>query len=267
MKRLLNDNQHRYLSLIKELALTDFKLKYQGSVFGYLWTLAKPLALFSVYYFVFTKVFRIGGSIPHYPIYLLLGILSISFWNDATNAAMTSIVARGDLIRKVYFPRIVLVISSTMTAFLTFILNFLVIFVFAYFNKMSIELSAFTSIIYFFELYVLILGASFFLAAFYVKFRDIKHIWEVITQILFYVTPLLYTMDLVPDRFAKIMILSPLAQSILDIRRAFMGPSVISISHYWGSVMSLVPVLLVAILAITGYVFFQRMAAKFAEEI
>jgi ABC-2 type transport system permease protein len=128
----IKNNRYKYFELIRELAITDFKLKYQGSVFGYLWSLVKPLAYFAVLYTVFTKVFHIGSDIPHYPIYLLFGVMTFSFWGETTAMAMSSIVYKGDLIRKVYFPRIVLVISSTLTSLITYSLNLLVLMLFAY---------------------------------------------------------------------------------------------------------------------------------------
>src|SRR3990167_9407732 len=88
-----------YFSLIRELAITDFKLKYQGSVAGYLWSLAKPLAVFGVLYLVFTVFVRVGANIPHYPIYLLLGIVFWNYFSESTSGAMRCIVDKGDLIR------------------------------------------------------------------------------------------------------------------------------------------------------------------------
>ena len=126
-----------YINLIKELAITDFKLKYQGSVLGYVWSLIKPLAYFGVLYIVFTKIFKLGDSIPYYPIYLLLGVILFGFWADATSMAMNSIVSRGELIRKVYFPRIVLVIASSITSIITLFLNLIVCFCFSLFCRCS----------------------------------------------------------------------------------------------------------------------------------
>jgi ABC-2 type transport system permease protein len=265
MRIFLSDKRYRYLSLIKEIALTDFKLKYQGSFLGYFWSLAKPLAEFTVLYLVFTKIFKIGDSIPHYPVYLLLGILIFSYWGDSTSAAMQSISSRGDLIRKVYFPRIVLVLSSTVTAFITFILNTFVIIFFALFNNIDMHLGMLWSLLYFFELYLFILGVSFYLSALFVKFRDISYIWEVTNRILFYATPILYSITLVPERFARWMMLSPLAQIIMDIRRSFLGESVLTTGDYWS--FAYIPHLLVLFILVSGYFLFNKMAARFAEEV
>jgi ABC-2 type transport system permease protein len=262
---LVPKDKFKYFHLIRAIAVTDFKLKYQGSVLGYLWSLVKPLALFAVLYVVFTMIFKLGAGIPHYPVYLLLGVMIFGFWTEATSGAMNSIASKGDLIRKIYFPRIVLVIAATATSLITFSLNMLVVIFFAYLNGLAISWNVLLAIPYIIELYILILGVSFYLSALFVRFRDISHIWEVVNQILFYATPLLYSLAAVPQMYARLMILSPLAQPIQDIRAAFLGDSVLTISDYWR--FTLIPEILIIIIFISGYYLFQKMAAKFAEEI
>ena len=261
----ITKDKYRYVHLIREIAVTDFKLKYQGSVLGYLWSLVKPLALFAVLYVVFTVIFKLGAGIPHYPVYLLLGVMIFGFWGEATSGAMNSIASKGDLIRKIYFPRIVLVISATITSLITFSLNMLVVMFFAYLNGVHLGWGVLWAIPFIIELYIFILGVSFYLSSFFVKFRDIGHIWEVVNQALFYATPLLYSLAAVPNSYARIMILSPLAQTIQNIRAAFLGSSVVTISDYWR--FPFIPEILVLAIFISGYFVFQKMAAKFAEEI
>ena len=119
MKKL---DSYKYYGLVRELTLTDFKLKYKASFFGYSWSLAKPLMLFGVLLVVFTKFFKMGGAIPNYPVYLLLGIVLWTYFIEATFGSMASIVSKGDLIRKVYFPRIILTISASVHSLLTLLL-------------------------------------------------------------------------------------------------------------------------------------------------
>src|SRR5205807_7912170 len=115
------------LSLLRALAASDFKLKYQGSVLGYGWSLMKPLVIFAVLYVVFTKFIRLGGSVPYYPVYLLGGIVLWNFFTEATTLGLTSVVDRGNLIRKVYFPRLIVVAAATITAVITLLLNLVVL--------------------------------------------------------------------------------------------------------------------------------------------
>src|SRR3989344_4063987 len=121
-----------YINLTLQMALTDFKLKYSGSFLGYIWSLVKPLLFFGVLYVVFTYFFSLGKGIPNYPVYLLVGIMFWTFFAEATLSGMHSIVSRGDLIRKVNFPKIVIVLSAIITSVLTFILNLLIIFAFLF---------------------------------------------------------------------------------------------------------------------------------------
>ena len=126
----MKKNKIKYYDLIRELAITDFKLKYQGSVAGYLWSLAKPLMIFGVLYMVFNVFVRIGSSISYYPLYLLLGVILWSYFAETTSIGMRAIVDKGDMIRKVYFPKTVLVISASISALITLLLNLLVVFIF-----------------------------------------------------------------------------------------------------------------------------------------
>jgi len=254
-----------YTNLIKELAITDFKLKYQGSILGYIWSLIKPLAYFGVLYIVFTKIFKLGDSIPYYPIYLLLGVILFGFWADATSMAMNSIVTRGELIRKVYFPRIVLVIASSITSVITLFLNLLVVFVLAYFSNVHFTIEYIWLILLIIEFYVFVVGVSFYLAALFVRFRDVGHIWEVLNQIFFYATPVIYPLTIVPPRMAKVIMMSPLAQIIQDSRTVVLGFNATTIEPWWG--LELIPHTIVLVVFVSGYYVFQKMAAKFAEEV
>jgi ABC-2 type transport system permease protein len=253
------------INLIKEIAITDFKLKYQGSVFGYLWSLVKPLAYFSVLYVIFTKVFHIGSDIPHYPIHLLVAVVLFSFWAEATSIAMNAIVSRGGLIRKIYFPRMVLVIAATLTSLITLSINMIVVIILALLSGVTFGPNILWLIPLTLELYLFVVGVSFYLSALYVKFRDIGHIWEVFNQVFFYATPIVYPLILVPFAYARFMVLSPLTQVIQDSRMVILNYDVLTPSSYWR--FPLIPEIIVLVILITGYLLFQKMAAKFAEEI
>lgn len=258
--------QFKYYELIRELALTGFKLKYHGSFFGYLWSLMKPLFLFLILYFVFNSVFKLGKAVPNYPIYLLLGVTMWGFFAETTSMCMTSIVGSGDLIRKVYFPRIVLPIAMSLTAFITLLLNLLVVFGFMIYLKVPIHFDLIYLPLVLIEYYIFTLGASFFLAAIYVKFRDIGPIWEVACQALFYATPIIYGAGLVPMNLLKIMMLSPLAQIIQEARFVILPNGVLTAEAVLGEYYVL-PFIIVVITFVTGYLVFQEMTAKFAEEV
>jgi ABC-2 type transport system permease protein len=256
-----------YSNLIKELALTDFKLKYQGSVLGYLWSLVKPLMLFLVLYFVFTKVFHLGNSVPHYPVYLLLGVVIWGFFTEITANSLGAIVGKGDLIRKVYFPRIVLVISGGITSLITFSLNLIVVFIFMWFTHAEFSVVSPLFFLLIVELFVLSIGIGLILSSLFVRFRDLSHIWEIILQAMFYATPILYPLSLVPNPFNKIMMLSPVAQIIQDSRYLLVTPQTETAWMVMSTKFYIIPYILPFVILVIGYVLFEKSAAKFAEEV
>lgn len=257
-----------YKDLIRELAVTDFKLKYQGSVLGYLWSFAKPLMLFAVLYVVFTRFVRFGGgTIDHYSLYLLLGIVLWSYFTDSTSAAMGSIVDRGDLIRKVYFPRIVIVVAASISSLITLLLNLVVVFIFMLVARIPVHWAWPVFFLLVGELYALSLGCSLLLSALYVKFRDFRHIWEVGLQIMFYASPIIYPLSLVPHSFVPVLTLSPITQIIQDSRWLLITPHTVTTSDTLHLPWVLVPYLLPVIILWVGYSYFNRAAAAFAEEI
>lgn len=263
----MNQNSKNYVGLIKELALTDFKLKYQGSVLGYLWSLLKPLMVFLVLYFVFTKFLRLGTSIEHYPTYLLLGIVIWGFFTEITATSVDAIVSKGDLIRKIYFPRIVLVISRGLTALITFCLNLTIVLLFILLTGIPVHLKAIFFPLVVLELFVLTTGISLIISSLFVKFRDLSHIWEVGLQVLFYATPILYPVSLVPIRISKLLMLNPVAQEIQDARYLLVTRQSATAIGVLGWKFGWIPYAIPIVTLVIGYYFFQRSAAKFAEEI
>jgi ABC-2 type transport system permease protein len=257
-----------YKDLVRELAVTDFKLKYQGSALGYLWSFFKPLMLFAVLYIVFTKFVRLGGgTIDHYSLYLLLGIVLWSYFTDSTMAAMGSIVDRADLIRKVYFPRIVIVVAASISSLITLVLNLIVIVIFMLVARIPFHFSFPLFFVLVVELYVLSLGCSLLLSALYVKFRDFRHIWEVGLQILFYASPIIYPLNIVPQNFVPYLTLSPLVQIVQDARKLLITDKTVTAVDTLHQPWVLVPYLLPLIILGIGYSYFKRTAAAFAEEI
>ncbi len=219
--KLSNIFSRRNRILLRELVITDFKLRYQGSVLGYLWSLLKPLFLFAVLYVVFVYFLRFGSDVEHFPIYLLLGIIMWTFFTEATSQGMQAIVGRGDLIRKINFPKYIIVVSGTISALINLLLNLVVVFIFMIVNGVDIKWSILLFPLNVAELYVFSLAIAFFLSAAFVKFRDVSHIWEVFLQAAFYATPILYPLTLVINKSAiaaKLLLLNPVAQIIQDGR-------------------------------------------------
>lgn len=256
-------------ALLRELVITDFKLRYQGSVLGYAWSLLRPLLLFLILYVVFVEFLRLGRDIPHFPIYLLLGIVLWSFFSEMTNQSLSSIVARGDLIRKIRIPRWIIVLSSSVSAFINLGLNLLVVAVFMMVNGVDVSYSAMWFPFILGEIYVFALGVSLFLAALFVKYRDVSHIWEVVLQALFYLTPILYPLALITNvTLQKALLVNPMAQAIQDARNTLVTPDTLTVAEVFGTPAArLLPLLFSVVVLICGILYFKKEAKNFAENI
>jgi ABC-2 type transport system permease protein len=266
VKKILS-KQNR--ALLRELVVTDFKLRYQGSVLGYLWSLLKPLLLFLILYVVFVKFLRFGGSIPHFPIYLLLGIVLWNFFAEMTSQSVTSIVARGELIRKIRIPRWIIVLSSSVSAMINLILNLLVVAVFMIWNGVDLMGTAIWFPFVLAQIYVFALGVSLFLAALYVRYRDVGPIWEVILQAAFYITPIIYPLSLITNlELQRLILLSPIAQAIQDARNALVTSETLTVAEVFGSSTArLLPIAISVAVLVGGVLYFKKEAKNFAENI
>ena len=256
--------------LLKELTKTDFKLRYQGSVLGYLWALLRPLMMFAILYIVFSKLLRIGNDIPHYPVYLLCGTTMWSFFTECTSQGIQSIVTRGDLLRKISFPKYIVVVSSTLTAVINMSINLVVVAIFALINGVVPSFSWLLIFPAILELYLLSLGLAFLLGSINVKYRDITSIWDVIVQALFYAVPIIYPISMVAStstRAAKIILLNPIAQAIQDIRFNLITNETITTWNYIYNPAVILPIILVLVIFIFGALIFRKKSKFFAEEV
>lgn len=255
-------------SLISELVRSDFKLRYQGSVLGYLWSLLRPLMLFGILYIVFTRVIKIGGEIPHYPSYLLLGLVLWTFFVEATMSGMNAITSRGDMIRKVSIPKYTIVMSTTASALVNFCLNMVVVLVFMIVGGVEFRPNLVLLPFLIVELVLFCIGVSFLLSTLYVKYRDFSHIWEVTLQVLFYATPIIYSLAIVPARLQKIVSLNPLTQIFQDIRSVMITPETLTTRQVFDSQLGrILPLLIVIVTLVVGAWYFRRSSRKFAEEL
>ncbi len=256
-----------YINLTLQLSVTDFKLKYSGSILGYIWSLVKPLLFFGVLYVVFTYFFNLGKGIPNYPVYLLVGIMFWSFFAEATMGGMHSIVGRGELLRKVNFPKLVIVLSAVITSILTFTLNLVIIFAFLLFSGITPTVYTLLLIPIIVELIIFIVGLSLILSTFYTKFRDFSHIWEVVLQVGFYAVPIIYPVVFIPDALRWLVMLNPVTQIIQDARWALISQDVNTTWNIMGLPLAYISLAIVASVFIFGVWLFNNSSKNFAEEI
>ena len=259
--------------LLKELTKTDFKLRYQGSLLGYLWALLRPLMMFAILYIVFAKLLKLGGDIPHYPVYLLVGTTFWSFFTECTNQGIQAIVNRGDLIRKVCFPKYIVVVSATLTAVINVLINLVVIIIFALIDGITPTWTWLLVPLLLLELYAFSLGIAFLLGAINVKYRDITSIWDVLTQALFYAVPIIYPIAMVADSSivaAKIILVNPISQVIQDLRYCIVTEETITTWSYVGEenyLWKFIPLIIVIAILTWGSWYFRKKSRRFAEEI
>jgi ABC-2 type transport system permease protein len=262
--------RYRYsIILLKQLVKTDFKLRYQGSALGYLWSLLRPLFLFVTLYFVFTRVFGVGKSVPHYPVYLLTGIVLWNFFAEVTGGGVGAIVGRGDLLRKINFPKYTIILAVALSALINLGLNFVVIAVFMIFGHVDISWRILLMLPIILELFLLSISVAFVLSALFVKFRDISYIWEVIMQAAFYATPILYTLSRVPHKYVKYIILNPMAQIIQDGRWALVTKESVTVGQVYGGNRLIygIPIGITLVVSVFAMTYFRRRSKYFAEEI
>lgn len=236
---------------------------------GYTWSLLHPLLLFVILYLVFVKFLKIGNGVQHYPVYLLLGIVIWNFFNETTLQSLSSIVGRGDLIRKVSIPRWIIVLSSSISALINLFLNLVVVGIFMVINHVEIYRTIVLLPVILLEVYVFALGISLFLSAAFVKFRDVSYIWEVILQAGFYITPVIYPLSRITNvTLQKIIMINPMGQAMQDARYVAVTHQSTTIyqvfKHGW---YELIPFLIVLIVSFIGVWYFRSQSKYFAENI
>ena len=271
--KLDNILSRRNRILLRELVVTDFKLRYQGSVLGYVWSLLKPLMLFSIMYIVFVHFLRFGEGIPHFAVSLLLGLVLWTFFTESTNQGMQAIVGRGDLIRKINFPKYIIVISGTISALINLLFNLLVVITFMLFDGVHFTWSLLLFPITLMIIFAFSLGLAFFLAAAYVKFRDISHLWEVFLQGLFYATPIIYPLQMVVSMggafAAQILMLSPIAVLFQQARAQVVGhDNVITAGQLFSNPLYLAfPYVVIICVILLAVFYFKKNQKYFAEKV
>lgn len=262
-------NRYKYaVILLLQLVRTDFKLRYQNSFLGYLWSLLKPLFLFAIMYSVFVRVLKVNYGVDFDGVYLLLGIVIWTFFTELTSTSVGAIVGRGDLLRKLNFPRYAIVVSGAISAAINLLLNLTVVAVFMAFNNVPLSLNALLAPVLLVQLFIFCVALAFILSTLFVRLRDIGYVWDVALQALFYATPILFPVSLAPLWAQKIILLNPLAQIIQDLRYVLISiksPTIASVYGYgW---VRLIPVAITVVLFAIAVMYFKKRSKYFAEEI
>ncbi len=265
----LGGGRKRFKDLLWLMAATEFKRTYFGTVFGYLWSLARPLLLFSVLLLVFTQVFKVGSQLENYPVLLLLGIVNFTLFQEATQHSVGSVVGQEAIVRKTQFPRLVIPLATVLTSTFNYGLNLIVVtlFVLAWGVDPTWTWLLFPVLI---ALLVIFTAAvSVILSVLFVRFRDVGIIWGVLAQMLFYATPVLYPIELLNNStLERILMFNPLAPIFEQVRVWVLEPSAPTAVEVAGGAVWLLPALTIYVgVCLFSVWIFNRDAPRIAEDL
>ena len=263
----LGGGWRRFFDLLWLIAVNKFKVTYLGTALGYIWSLLRPLMLFGVLLFVFTQIIRFQ-DIENYPVFLLFNIMLFSFFAESTQQALTSVVQEEGVVRKMQFPRLAIPLAAVLAGVFNLGVSLLAVFVFFVAYGVGPYWTWLLLPVLFLPLLVITSATASLLASLYVRFRDVQIIWSVAAQALFYASPVLYTLDFVPDHLRWIILLNPLTPIFLAAHEWIIDPSVPGAVDAAGGIPALLPSLgvFVAVCALSVWIF-NREAPRMAEEL
>lgn len=261
----------RFLDLLWLISVTEFKRVYFGTVLGYLWSLIRPLMLFGVLLLVFTQVFRVGHElVDHYAVMLLMGIVLYTFFQEATTNSVTSVVAQEAIVRKTQFPRLVIPLSTVVTGAFNLLLNLVIVLVFVLAFGVT---PVWTWLLFPIALVFLFIGAAgtaMALSALYVRFRDTAIIWVVVSQVLLYLTPILYPVNAFGEETKeRLLMVNPLSVIFEQVRVWVLHePSAPTAVQAAGGWLGLLPAAIIYFgVCAFGAWYFSREAPRIAEAL
>ena len=264
----LGGDRRRFFELLWLMAVTEFRRAYFGTVLGYLWSLLRPLILFAILLFVFTRIFRLGTLVENYPVLLLFNVVLFGFFQETTVTAVTSVLNQEGIVRKTQFPRLVIPLSVVVTGLMNLGLNMIAVFGFLLAYGVDPRWTWLLLPVLLVPLTLLTTAVSLLLSALYVRFRDVLIIWTVAATVLFYGTPLLYPIELVPDDLQEPMMVNPLAVIFEQARVWMINPDAPSAADAAGGALRLIPAALIFVaVCVLGWRVFTRESRRIAEAL
>lgn len=249
----------QYREFLKSNVKKEIRGKYKGSFLGVIWSFLNPLLSVIVYAIIFPYVMRM--EMDNYLIYLITGIIPWTFFTMSVNSGMISILVNANIIKKVYFPRIILPISSVTSALVSFLISLVIVCFFVLFSGIGFSLNMLFLPLVIIVQYILLLGITFILSAIDLYFRDIESIMLFVINMLFYATPILYTPDIFPKKIGWVLNLNPMAHIINAYRDIF----------YYKTMPDFISLGIVTVVSfvvfVLGYVIFEKLQKGFAEEV
>jgi ABC-2 type transport system permease protein len=268
----LGGGNRRFLDLLWLMAVTEFKRVYFGTVLGYVWSLLRPLMYFGVLLLVFTQVFRVGSeSVEHYAVMLLTGIVLFTFFQEATTNSVTSVASQEGVVRKTQFPRLVIPISTVLTAAFNLGLNLIIVLVFLLAFGVDPAWTWLLFPVIVGALFIFTTAVSVSLAMLYVRFRDVAIIWSVAAQMIMYATPILYPVNFKEGHhnLEHLLMINPLGVIVVQARVWFLhepgAPTAVDAAGGWLGLLPAFAIVVGLIAFATWY--FAREAPRIAEDL
>ncbi len=240
----------KYQPLLSELVSRDIKIKYRRSVLGVLWTLLNPLLMMVVLSIVFSNLFKF--DIENYPVYILSGQVIYNFFNESTTSAMSAIINNASLLKKVYIPKYMFVLSRILSSIINVLASHCALLIVMIFTRVEVS---WTMIFFFIPMVFLALfclGIGLILSAASVKFRDIIHLYGVFTTAFMYMTPVIYALSLLPEWLYVIVRANPITNYLMMYRDLMLNGTFMSMSTFIIGVVEAFAALLI------GLVFFAK---------
>lgn len=251
---------YSYRAMIVSLVRKELRGRYKGSVLGFFWTFLNPLLQLLVYSLVFSVIVRV--DVEKYYLFLFVALIPWLFFSTGLTAGAGVVINNKDLVKKIYFPREVLPIAHVLTNFINMLLSFIVVFAVILFSGIGFNFAALLLLpIIFIVEFMLVLGITFLVSALTVYLRDLEHILTIGNMAWMYLTPILYSITMVPERFVSILMLNPMTPIILAYRDILYYTKVPQLSTLIGAIIMGIVMLII------GYLTFSKLQRNFAEEL
>ena len=250
---------YNYRELLKNNVKKEIRGRYKNSILGVIWTFLNPLLQLAVYAFIFPLILK--NTLDYYVIFVCVGLIPWTFFTTSISQSAYTIIANGNIVKKVYFPREILPISVVTSAMVNFLISTLIIVAFCILYGLGL-----TKYVIFFPViliiqYILQLGISLMLSSCTVYFRDLEHFIQIILQVMFYATPIVFSKDSIPEAFRRIINLNPMAHIINAYRDIFYYQTVPDLKNLG------ILFIISTIICVIGYFIFNKLQKGFAEEL
>jgi ABC-2 type transport system permease protein len=261
-------DRRRFWDLLWLLSVTDFRVRYANTFLGYVWTILRPLVFFGVIFLVIREILGFGRGIENYGLILIVSLVLFQYFQDTTNAAVRSLSARESMVRKMDFPRIIVPLSVSLTALFTLLLNLVAVFALLLISGLQPRASWLLLTVVIMLLIALATGISMILSVSFVRSEDTGQAWTLIARLLFYASPVLYPLDVVPESFRDVIAVNPLSPLLTQARVWVVDPSAPTAAEATSPLIGVVvPLALLVAIGAFGLWIFTRDAPRVAESL